>query len=140
MRTIARWRVATWLFLFVNAAMAAWLISALARVSNENVNCGVLDLQTCQNLYNAGVGIGVAFILLIWLIVFIVMSLLWIMTKPARRLCPVCGETVRKYDSICDYCQYDFFQAGQVAMGRTSPVPSHRARPAGDPALTESRR
>jgi predicted amidophosphoribosyltransferase len=39
---------------------------------------------------------------------FIVLSLVWFMTRPRSRLCPKCGSDVRRGTTICAKCGYEF--------------------------------
>jgi predicted amidophosphoribosyltransferase len=45
---------------------------------------------------------------MIWLIVFLVLSVIWFMTRRKGRICPQCGEDVRKGQTRCGKCGYDY--------------------------------
>jgi hypothetical protein len=53
-------------------------------------------LHTCEAFSNAGTGIGVVVLMILWFFGFLFLSLIWLMTKPRTRLCPVCGEKVKR--------------------------------------------
>ena len=47
---------------------------------------------------------------------FVFLSLIWFMTKPRGRDCPACGELVRRGDTICKDCGYDFVTGTRIAL------------------------
>lgn len=47
----------------------------------------------------------------IWILGFLVFSLIWFMSRPKGRVCPACGENVRKGLTVSPNCQYDFAKA-----------------------------
>jgi predicted amidophosphoribosyltransferase len=61
---------------------------------------------------------------LIWFIGFVVFSLVWLMSRPDRRLCPVCGEQVKKGLITCSKCGYNFAQAASAGSARVVPSPA----------------
>ena len=76
------WRKATWALVIFSALMAVWIGSGIAATSN---NCAgeVGDaLQLCQAGTAIGGGIAVTFIVILWFIGFIVLGLIWLMSRP----------------------------------------------------------
>jgi hypothetical protein len=107
------WRKMTWVLILWCAAILAWAIaggsSAASRCTNQLGRAGQAGCE-------AGTGIGVAIILLIGFFGFVFFSLIWFMTKPRGRECPTCGELVRRGDTICKGCGYDFVTRTRVAL------------------------
>jgi hypothetical protein len=57
------------------------------------------DVTNCEAYRagaNIGTGLAVAAILGVWFVGFIILSIIWFMTRPARRVCPACGTEARK--------------------------------------------
>ena len=96
-------RKASWALLIWTVIMGIWAIGGGSQ------NCGGKvgsDLTYCQ----AGTGIGITLIIGLWLMGFIVLSLIWMMSRPHKRLCPQCGRDVKKGISSCKKCGYSFLQ------------------------------
>lgn len=85
-----RWRLPTWLILIFTVLMVAWARSALS------------------NTDAATTAIGATFVFGIWFVGFIILSIIWFMTRPDRRYCPVCGREVKRGRKICKKCGHDF--------------------------------
>jgi hypothetical protein len=101
-----RWRKMTWVLVLFTVLMAAWIVSALG--SQPACPPDVVNCEAYQAGANVGTGIGVAFLFGIWFVGFIILSIIWFMTRPARRVCPVCGTEARKGQTVCKKCGYDF--------------------------------
>lgn len=106
MRFIPNWRKATWVIVLWTVLMALWIVSASG--SLNSVSCPRTPCMPDAPLDN---GAAVVLIFLLWFVVFVVFSLIWLMSRPERRLCPVCGEQVRKGLTVCPKCHYDFASA-----------------------------
>jgi hypothetical protein len=77
-----RWRKATWALVIFSVLMLIWIATGIGAVSNE---CGGLtgtELETCQAATAIGGGIGVTFLVVVWFIGFIVLGLIWLMSRP----------------------------------------------------------
>ena len=72
-----RWRKMTWAILIWSALFLFWGISGAAAVG---------DIETTSAAESAGVaigaGIGFTFIFMVWFLGFIIMSIVWFMTRP----------------------------------------------------------
>lgn len=97
-----RWRKMTWALLAWCALIIAW---AIGGASSTHCN------GTYQNACNAGKGIGVAVILFIGFVGFVFLALIWLMSRPRGRDCPVCGELVKRGRTLCPGCGHDFAAA-----------------------------
>jgi hypothetical protein len=63
----------------------------------------------------------VALIIVLWFIGFVVLALAWLMSRPRHRQCPQCGHDVKKGQTTCKNCGYDF------AVGARPPVETEAA-------------
>jgi hypothetical protein len=110
-----KWRKMTWLFNIVNLVFLIWIIGGASTSSgcanNADVKAGIISKDLCESAANAGKGIGVGLIILLWFLVFVVLSIIWFMTRPKNRACPVCGHDVKKGITACGKCGHDFARA-----------------------------
>jgi hypothetical protein len=78
---------------------------------------GLFTEEECRETLNAasdvGTGIGVTLIFVLWFIGFIILSIIWFMTRRRGRMCPHCGEDVKKGRTTCKNCGYDFTIGGK---------------------------
>ena len=87
--------------------------------------------QNCVDLYQLDKGLGVAAAIFIWFIGFIALLFTWFMTRPPRRVCAECGETVRPRPT-CKKCGYDFNSV--MSPIRSAEAPAAAADGTLDPA------
>lgn len=114
-----KWRKMTWVLWVWSIGILVWAVGGGA--SN---NCSAqhgdafLTAHQAQNACAAGTGIGVALILLVGFVGFVFFSIIWFMSRPKGRDCPVCGELVKKGRTTCKGCGHDFRAAlGEAAHG-----------------------
>jgi hypothetical protein len=100
-----RWRKMTWVLNAWNLIFLIWTIAGIS--SRASKSCAPSD-SLCINASDAGTGIGVALIIVLWFIGFLVISIIWFMTKRSGRVCPHCGDDVKKGRTSCKKCGYDF--------------------------------
>jgi hypothetical protein len=103
-----RWRKMTWVLNLWNVLFLIWIIAGIS--SRPSEDCPPGD-QLCVDASDVGTGIGVALIVMLWVLGFIVLSLVWFMTRPKHRQCPRCGNDVKKGRTECAKCGYDFSAA-----------------------------
>lgn len=115
-RVLPRWRKMTWVLLLWTAIFAIWVIAGAS-----SANCGELQDEFSKAGCDAGTGIGIALVFLLWFIGFLVLSLIWFMTRPRGRTCPACGENVKRGRTTCPNCGHDF---AALARTRTATGPS----------------
>jgi hypothetical protein len=108
------WRKMTWVLIVWSAVILIWAIGGGA--SND---CGSEATQSAKDACAAGTGIGVALILIIGFIGFVFFSLIWLMTRPKGRVCPACGENVKRGRTECPNCGHDFAAAAVSARPAT---------------------
>lgn len=101
-------RKATWLVIIWNGLILLWVVSGISAVARECEGLAGDELRTCQIGQNVGGGIGLFVIGLIWFVGFLVTGLIWLMSRPKRRLCPVCGRSVKSGEFACKRCGFDF--------------------------------
>jgi len=89
--------------------MLLWVIGGLQATAGAHNAC-VQQSYTgaCQTGVAIGAGLGVTLLAIIWFVGFIVLSLVWLMSRPDRRYCPQCGREVKKGRFVCKACGYDF--------------------------------
>jgi hypothetical protein len=81
-RFLPHWRKATWALAIFTALMGIWVVTGIAGVSNNCASEVGQALQACQAGTAIGGGIAVTFILIVWFIGFIVLGLVWLMSRP----------------------------------------------------------
>lgn len=102
------WRKMTWVLVLWSLLILVWAIAGGGSAANS---CKEEGTRFAQEGCEAGAGIGVLLILFIGFIGFCFFSLIWFMTRPKGRECPVCGEKVKKGRTVCPGCNYDFATA-----------------------------
>jgi hypothetical protein len=124
-----KWRPFTWIILAVNVLFLVWLITGVGGAADQAEDCTALvgnakDLCEAGNAGTAvGAGIGAAIILFLWALVDVILGILWLVTRPKRRPCPVCGTEVKQGVVVCPKCSHDFRSASQGVKVSTSPPP-----------------
>jgi hypothetical protein len=115
-------RKATWAIIIWCALILIWAIAGGA-----SSDCGTDT--TYQGACEAGTGIGVILILILGFFGFVFLSLIWLMSRPKSRLCPQCGNDVKKGLISCPSCGLDFSQIGGAVPPPLPPPPSDPTRP-----------
>lgn len=81
MRFLPRWRKATWALAIWVALIAVWIITGVMGASGTS--CGPsLSKDLCDSATAIGTGIGVTIVLVIGFLGFVVLSLVWLMSRP----------------------------------------------------------
>jgi hypothetical protein len=105
----------TWAIIIFSVLMLLWLIVGITSANNSshcaNETSRFFSQNDCTSARDVGTGIGAAIIFTLWFIGFIVLSLIWFMTRPKGRDCPACGEKVQRGRTTCPNCGYDFAAA-----------------------------
>lgn len=118
------WRKMTWVLIIFTAIMFAWMIGG-AIDAQDSAECDAEPTrelrQICEDATDVGTGIGIGLIFVLWFIGFVILSLIWLMTRPKGRDCPACGETVKKGRTTCPNCNFDL-----AAAARGEPQPPAR--------------
>jgi hypothetical protein len=103
-----KWRKMTWALNIWNVIFLIWIIAGVSDRASKDCPPGD-DL--CISASDAGTSIGVGLIIFLWFLGFVVLGLVWLMTRRQGRICPVCGEDVRKGATMCKSCGHDFAAA-----------------------------
>jgi len=115
---LPQWRKMTWVIVVWCVLMAAWIVGAIVS-ADPGSNCAHETYRgACEAGSSAGTGIGVVVLWFIWFFGFIVLSLIWFMSRPKGRTCPICGEKVEKGLTACEACGHDF-----AAVANQRPLP-----------------
>lgn len=76
-----RWRKMTWAIVIWTVLMAVWIFGGISGASG--VACDPsLAQSTCDAARAVGTGIGVSMLFFLWLIGFLVLAVIWFMTRP----------------------------------------------------------
>jgi hypothetical protein len=121
----------TWVLIIFTVIMFAWMIGGGIDAGNECNDVSGQYQDAKQAGCEAGTAIGIGALFGIWVFGFIILSLVWFMTRPRGRDCPVCGEKVKKGNTACQKCGHDFaaaaggqpIYAGQGSVSRPPPSP-----------------
>jgi lysylphosphatidylglycerol synthetase-like protein (DUF2156 family) len=101
----------TWVLIVWCILMAAWIIGAIISADSAN-NCAHDAYRSaCEAGTTVGTGVGVIALWFIWFFGFVILSLIWFMSRPKGRQCPVCGEQVKRGRTVCPGCSHDFAAA-----------------------------
>src|SRR5450759_5199182 len=74
-----------WIFLAVQALFVVWIIAGSASAGGDATNCGTLTQDTCNAAQNAGTGIGVALVVILWMVVDFLMAVIYGVYRLATR-------------------------------------------------------
>ena len=97
----------TWALILWSVLMLVWIIAGGA-----GANCGQYAPDSPERIgCEAGTGIGIAGLMFLWFIGFVILALIWFMTRPKGRDCPVCGTLVKRGQTKCPSCGHDFAEA-----------------------------
>jgi hypothetical protein len=89
-----------------------WIIAGTSdRPSKDCKADAILSKSDCIAASDAGTAIGVGLIIFLWFLVFVVLSIIWFMTRPKQRTCPACGNDVKKGLTQCATCGHNFATA-----------------------------
>lgn len=117
---LPRWRKMTWTIVVWCVVMAIWIIAGIAGTGSSSDCAHQTYRGACEAGSTAGAGIAIVALWFIWFFGFVILSLIWFMSRPKGRICPACGETVKRGRTVCPGCQYDF--AGAVGHEPAQPA------------------
>ncbi|TWF94984.1 hypothetical protein FHU35_13705 [Saccharopolyspora dendranthemae] len=114
-----RFRIFTWVILAINAIFLIWIIEGISTRTNPT-----------DAAANVGTAIGAGLVIGLWVASDVILGVLWLITKPKTRDCPACGRTVKRGQTQCKHCGYDFAQSARSAQDVRDPdaVPETRIR------------
>jgi hypothetical protein len=117
---LPHWRKMTWVIGVWSVFMALWIVGGILSADSAS-NCTeprYIGKSTCEDASDVGTEIGVIVLWFVWFFGFVSLSLIWFMTRPKGRTCPVCGEKVAKGLTACAECGHDF-----AAVAQHPPLP-----------------
>lgn len=110
-----KWRPFTWVIVVINVLFLIWIIAGLSGAANNCNNEVGQAKRACEAGTAVGASIGVGIIVFFWAFVDVILGILWLVTRPKTRTCPICGNDVKRGQFVCKKCGYDFrTQAGVV--------------------------
>lgn len=102
--------------------MLIWVVSGIAANASTCSGQAGNALTDCQ-ARNVGVGLAVTILITIWALGDVILGVLWLITRPRTRDCPVCGNSVRRGMTQCMTCGFDFAQQMRAQSPAPSPYP-----------------
>ncbi len=103
----------SWLILIFTVLMFAWIAAGVGGDNCSQYAPGTPERSGCELGSDVGTGVAVVALFGVWFVGFIILSIIWFMTRPTRRICPVCGYEARKGQRACKKCKFDFAQGVQ---------------------------
>jgi hypothetical protein len=87
MGRIKQWRKMTWALIVWTALTGFFMIAGVNQASGVSAECKndvTLGTKLCNDAQDAGTAIGVGLLLGLWFVGFIVLSLVWFMSRPKQ--------------------------------------------------------
>lgn len=112
MRAVVKVGLVAW-----NALMALWFVSALVAASESTSEC---TTELCEDATAVGTGVGIVVILFVAALGDVVLGIFWLVSRPDRRPCPVCGRGVPTGTTVCP-CGHDFRSTAASTGARWAP-------------------
>ena len=82
MKFLPHWRKATWAIVLWTGLAILWVAAGANAASSLPSDCGTLDQATCEAAAAVGTGIGVGIIFFVWFLGFIILGIIWFMSRP----------------------------------------------------------
>src|SRR3712207_3160136 len=121
-----KWRKMTWALWAWSALILVWMFAGGGSAAQECANQRgdtFLSAEDAQAACEAGAGIGILLVAFVGFVGFLFLALIWFMTKPKGRDCPVCGDFVKRGAVVCGGCGHDFRQVAQRVVPTTAAPP-----------------
>lgn len=78
-------RIFLWVFLAVQAIFLFWIFGGASTGAGQATDCGSLDAKTCNAASDIGTGIGVALIIVVWMVVDFFLAVIYGVYRLAKR-------------------------------------------------------
>lgn len=98
-----RWRKATWALVVWSVGIVIWFIVGLS-----SRDCQGEETSIKRTICDIGTAVGTGAIAVVGFMGFVVLALIWLMSRPRLRICPSCGDDVEKGATVCGACGHDF--------------------------------
>jgi hypothetical protein len=72
----------TWVLIAWTVLMGVWIAASAASASGQPNDCAGLSQRACNEASNAGTAIGVGLLVFLWGFGFVILSLVWFMSRP----------------------------------------------------------
>lgn len=119
-----RWRKMTWVVVIFNILMLVWLVAGLGAAADTAQDCvGEEFTEACEAGVAVGTTVAAGFIMVLWFLGNGILGILWLVTRPKTRDCPVCGEDVKRGVTRCKSCGHDFAVAATTPPSDATPSP-----------------
>lgn len=127
-----RWRKMTWAVL-VFTGLAVLIGAGVVAVYVDAGQCDPEITAECSPTWalTSAAGIWLSATFCVWFLGFVILSIVWFMTRHERRLCPACGFDVRKGQRVCARCGYRFDAQVIAAPPSSAAVASVPRNPSG---------
>lgn len=106
-----KWRPFTWVIVVVNILFLIWIIAGVGSTADSCEGMTGAELDACEAGTAIGASIGVGIIVFLWFLVDGILGVIWLVTRPKGRPCPVCGTNVKEGVTVCPNCGHDFRSA-----------------------------
>ena len=83
--TRKRRRIFLWVFLAVQVLFILWIITGAASGNGQPTDCGSLSAKTCNDASDAGTAIGVAVIVMLWMVADFLLGVGYVIYRLAKR-------------------------------------------------------
>src|SRR5205809_7991493 len=106
-----RWRKMTWALVAWSALVLAFIVIRVMQVATKSCSDFSLNGDCVKIEANGRASTAIEYTfegVVIWIVGFIVLAVIWFMTRQQARTCPHCGENVAKGLTACANCGYDF--------------------------------
>lgn len=114
---LPRFRPFTWVMLIINVIFLIWMIAGLSQSAGTPQNCGSLSAEACNAAEGVGTAIGLAMVIGLWVAVDFILGIIWLVTRPKTRDCPVCGNSLKRGVTECGKCGTDMAQLHRGNQG-----------------------
>ncbi len=79
-------RVFLWFFLAVQVLFVVWIVGGASQASGGPTgDCGSLSVEVCNDAQDIGTGIGVAMVVMLWMVVDFLLAVIYGIYRLAKR-------------------------------------------------------
>jgi hypothetical protein len=78
-------RIFLWFFMAVQVLFIIWIIAGAGGSSGDATDCGSLSQETCNDAEDIGTGIGVAIVIVFWVVVDFLLAVIYGIYRLAKR-------------------------------------------------------
>jgi hypothetical protein len=74
-----------WFFMAVQVLFIVWIIAGAGSSGGDATDCGSLSQETCNDAEDIGTGLGVALIVVVWMVVDFLLAVIYGIYRLAKR-------------------------------------------------------